>query len=54
MAFKMKSSPVKLLGGLAKAKRKAKKEQKKLYKEGKISKAQYKEDKKEIRKYTDY
>ena len=47
MAFKMN-------GGLRKAKKKAKKDQKKLYKEGKITKAQYKADKKEIRKYTDY
>ena len=39
---------------LWKAKRKAKKDQKKLYKEGGITKAQYKADKKEIRKYTDY
>jgi len=40
--------------GLWKAKRQAKKRRKALYKAGKITKQRYKEDKKEIRGYTDY
>ena len=40
--------------GLWKAKRKAKRGKKAKYKAGEITKAQYKSDKKEIRKYTDH
>ena len=56
MAFKMKKSPMKLFGGkgLRKQKKAAKLEQKAKFKRGEITREEYKDKKKEIRKYKDY
>ncbi len=56
MAFKMKKSPMQLFGNkeLRREKKAAKLEQKAKFKRGEITRQEYKEAKKEIRKYKDY